>query len=160
MRKIGSQGDSAGQFDRPSGITYLNDNEILVADEWNHRIQQVDVRTGNVVNSFGKRGKAKREFSQPGDVCVNQQQRIVVTEWYNRRIQVMTQKGETVTMFGDSGPEKLERPTSCIPYKNMFLVADGGNDYIKVFDQSGTFLLKFGKKGIKMDNLSGRVVFF
>ena len=148
LRKIGSQGDSAGQFDRPSGITYLNDNVILIADEWNHRIQQVDVRTGNVVNSFGKRGKAKREFSQPGDVCLNQQQHIVVTEWYNHRIQVTTQEGETIAMFGDSGPEKLERPTSCIPYKNIFLVADGGNDYIKVFDQStGTFLLKFGKKG-------------
>ena len=31
--------------------------------------------------------------------------------------------------------------------KNKFLLADGGNDYIKVFNQSGTFLLKFGKKG-------------
>ena len=147
LRKIGSQGENVGQFDRPSGLTYLNDNEILIADEWNHRIQQVDVQTGNVLNSFGKRGKAMREFSQPGDVCLNQQRHIVITEWCNHRIQVMTQEGDTVTIFGDSGPEKLGRPTSCIPYKNMFLVADGGNDYIKVFDRSGTFLYKFGKKG-------------
>ena len=160
LKKFGSQGENAGQFQHPWGVTYLNDNEILIADQWNHRIQQVDVQTGTAVNSFGKRGKAKREFSQPGDVCLNQEQRIVVTEWYNHRIQVMAQQGETITMFGDSGPEKLGRPTSCIPYKNMFLVADGGNDYIKVFDQSGTFLLKFGKKGIKMDNLAGRVVCF
>jgi len=38
-------------------------------------------------------------------------------------------------------------PTSCIFYKNMFLVADGGNNCIKVFNQSGTFLYKFGKQG-------------
>ena len=31
--------------------------------------------------------------------------------------------------------------------KEMFLVADGGNDCIRVFDQSGTFLYKFGKQG-------------
>ena len=29
----------------------------------------------------------------------------------------------------------------------MFLVADGGNEYIKVFDQSGTFLYKIEKEG-------------
>jgi len=29
----------------------------------------------------------------------------------------------------------------------MFLVADGGNHCVEVFDQSGTFLYKFGKKG-------------
>jgi len=46
----------------PWGVTYLNDNEILVADELNHRIQQVDVQTGTVVKSFGKHGKAKGEF--------------------------------------------------------------------------------------------------
>ena len=59
----------------------------------------------------------------------------------------MTHEGETITIFGYSGPEKLNRPTSCIPYKNMFLVSDGSNHCIKAFDQSGTFLYKFGKTG-------------
>ena len=49
-------------------------------------------------------------------------------------------------IFGDKGPEKLNRPTSCIPYKNRFLVSDRDNN-IKVFDQTGTYLYKFGKKG-------------
>jgi len=59
----------------------------------------------------------------------------------------MTQEGGETTMFGDSGPEKLNYPTSCIPFKNMFLVVDGGNHSIKSFGQSGTFLYKFGKEG-------------
>ena len=128
------------------GVTYLNDNEILIADAENGRIQQVDVEIGTVVKSFGKRGKAKGEFSFPIDVCLDEHHRIVVTEWGNNRIQVMTQEGETITIFGDSGPEKLSYPTSCIPCKNMFLVSDGGNHCIKAFDQSGTFLYKFGKR--------------
>ena len=67
----------------------------------------------------------------------------------------MTKEGETITMFGHTGPEKLNYPTSCISYKNMFLVADGNNGCIKVFDQRGTFLYKFGKQG----NQNGRLFF-
>jgi len=59
----------------------------------------------------------------------------------------MTQEGETITMFGGSGPEKLSDPAGCIHYKNIFLVCDGGNKCITVFNQSGTFLYKFGKHG-------------
>ena len=147
LRKIGSQGRNAEQFYHPAGVTYINDNEILVADQWNHRIQQVNVQTGTVVKSFGKSGTGKGEFSYPVDVCLEEQHGIVVTEFVNHRIQVMTQESKTIIMFGDSGPEKLNHPTSCIPYKNMFLVSEGGNNCIKVFDQSGTFLYKFGKKG-------------
>jgi len=147
LRRIGSEGGNAARFHQPRGVTYLNDNEILVADQRNHRIQQVDVQTGTVVKTFGKCGGAKGEFSSPVDVCLDEQQRIVVTELGNHRIQVMTQEGETITMFGDSGPEKLKCPTSCIPYKNMFLVTDIDNNCIKVFNQSGTFLYKFGKQG-------------
>ena len=147
LKKIDSQGKNAEKFDHPWGVTYLNNNEILIADQWNKRIQQVDVQTGTVVKSFGKRGKGKGEFSNPVDVCLDEQCHIVVTELGNDRIQVMTQEGETITMFGDSGPEKLNIPISCIPYKNRFLVTDAGNSCIKVFDQSGTFLYKFGKEG-------------
>ena len=147
LRKIGSQGENAGQFHYPCGVTYLNDDEILIADQWNHRIQQVDVQTGTVVKTFGRNGAAKGELSDPVDVCLDEQHRIVVTECGNHRIQVMTQEGETITMFGESGPEKLNYPRSCVPYENMFLVADGYKNCIKLFDQSGTFLSKFGKQG-------------
>ena len=147
LRKIGSSGKNAGQFNYPSGVKYLNDNEILIADQGNHRIQRVNVQTGTAVKSFGKYGAAKGEFSDLVDVCLDEQHRIVVSDCGNHRIQVITQEGETITMFGHSGPEKLNCPRSCIPYKNMFLVADAGNYRIKVFDQSGTFLYKFGKQG-------------
>ena len=60
---------------------------------------------------------------------------------------MLSKDGKTISIFGDSGPERLNRPTSCIPYKNTFLVTDGGNSCIKVFDQSGTFLYKFGTQG-------------
>ncbi len=147
LRKIGSQGKNAGQFHYPWGVTYLNDNEILIADQWNNRIQQVDVHTGTILKSFGNYGAAKGEFYSPVDVCLDEQHRIVVTDCGNHRIHVFSKEGETIFIFGDSGPEKLNRPIGCIPYKNMFLVSDSDKNCIKVFDQSGTFLYKFGKTG-------------
>ena len=125
---------------------FLNDNEILIGDTLNHRIQHINIQTGAVVKSFGKHGAGKGELKYPVDVCLDDGGRIVVTEFANHRIQVFSRNGETFT-FGDSEAEKLLYPVSCIPYKNKFLVSDGGNCCIKVFDQSGTFLYKFGKEG-------------
>ena len=99
------------------------------------------------MKSFGKEGRKKGEFSGPVDVTVDDEERIVVTERGNKRIQVMSKEAESIFTFGDKGPEKLHYPSCCIPYKKMFLVSDAGNHCIKAFDQSGTFLYKFGKKG-------------
>ena len=147
VRKTGSKGEKPGEFQFPRGVLYLNDSEILVADDDNHRIQQLNIQTGTVVKSFGKYGAGKGEFEGPVDVSLDDEERIVVTEFGNDRIQVMSKEGESIFTFGNSGPEKLYGPTSCLPYKNMFLVSDGNNDCIKVFDQSGTFLYKFGEQG-------------
>ena len=145
LRKLGGKGGNLARFKYPAGVSYVNNDEILIADQCNHRIQHINIQTGTVVKSFGKYGSGKGEFKNPLDVCLDGEGRIVVTEFGNHRIQVLSREGETISIFGDSDPEKLKDPTSCIPYKNKFLVA--GNNCIKVFDQSGTFLYKFGQKG-------------
>jgi len=147
LTKRGSEGANPGQFRCASGVFYVNKNEIVVADPGNHRIQHINIQRGTVVKKFGEHGLGKGEFKGPVDVCLDDEGRIVVTEWGNNRIQVLSQEGKTISILGNRGPEKLNKPTSCIPYKNMFLVSDRGNDCIKVFDQSGTFLHKFGKQG-------------
>ena len=145
LRKIGSRGGNPGQFISPGGVSMVNNNEILIADRGNHRIQHINIQTGIVVKIFGKHGAGKGEFKNPLDVCLDDEGRIVVTEFGNHRIQVLSQEGETISIFGESGPEKLNHPASCIPYKNKFLVIDENN--IRVFDQSGTFMYKFGNLG-------------
>ena len=147
LRKIGSEGANPGQFKYPSGVSYVNNNEALIADNINHRIQHINIQTGTILKSFEKRGTGKGEFRNPADLWLDDEGRIVVTEWGNHRIQVLSQEGETISIFGDSGPEKLNKPISCILNKNMFFVADAGHNCIKVFDHSGTFLYKFGKQG-------------
>ncbi|XP_078345369.1 uncharacterized protein LOC144630871 [Oculina patagonica] len=147
LSKFGNKGSNSGQFKSPAGVAFLNDNEILVADQRKHRIQHINIQTGTVVKSFGKCGAGKDEVKHPVDVCLDDEGRIVVTDCDNHRIHVLSKEGETISIFGDRSPEKFNYPRSCIPYENMFFVSDGINICIKVNDQTGKFLYKFGKKG-------------
>ena len=148
VRKLGCFGEeAAGRLKRPKEITFLNDEEILVADECNHCIQQFNVQTGNFVKSFGKRGTGEGEFQNPVSVCVDGEGHVVVADCVNNRIQVLTKDGKPVFIFGDSGVEKLKRPTGCIYHKSIFIVSDCESHCLKTFDSSGKFLYKIGEKG-------------
>ena len=147
LRKFGSKGKNAGQFNYPSGVTYLNDDHILVADDFNHRIQQLNVHTGNSVKVFGKCGTGEGELMNPKGVCMAGEGRVAVADFSNNRIQVFTEYGEPVFKFADGGSEKLRGPTGCVFHQNMFIVCDRGNNFLKIFDRSGRFLRKIGEQG-------------
>ena len=147
VRKLGCHGENPGQLNSPAGVTYLNDDEILVADERNHRIQQFNVQTGNFVKSCGKKGTGEGEFKNPISVSIDGEDHVVVADCCNNRIHVLTKDGKLLLKFGDSGPGKLINPTGCIYYKNMFIVSDWLNNCLKVFDSSGKFLYKIGEEG-------------
>ena len=147
LQQIGKEGTDPGQFKNPNGVSFLNNNEILIADQSNNRIQHINIQTGSVVKTFGKKGEGKGHFNTPLSICLDDTERIVVSEFSNNRVQVMSKEGEALFTIGDSGPEKLSTPYSCVPYKNIFLVTERDNHVIKAFDASNTFLYKFGEKG-------------
>ena len=147
LRKVSCHGNEEGQLNTPSDVTYLNDDNILVADELNHRIQQFNVQTGNSVKSFGKRGTKDGEFRNPASVCVDDEGRVIVADYNNIRIQVLSQDGEPLFQFGNSGPEQLINPGSCVYHENKFIVSDWGSDCLKVFDNTGKFLYRIEEPG-------------
>ena len=147
VRKVGCYGNNVGQLNCPIDVTYLNDDNIIVADQLNHRIQQFNVQTGNTVKSFAKKGTRDGEFRSPVSVYVDEEGRVIVADFYNNRIQVLSQDGEPLLQFGNSGPEKLSKPWSCIYHESKFIVSDWGNNCLKVFDNTGKFLYKIGEPG-------------
>ena len=148
VQKLGCHGNNDGQFDCADDVTFLNDDEILVADDCNHRIQQFNVQTGTFVKCFGKKGTGDGEFKNPASVCIRCEGHfVVVAEFNNSRVQVLTMDGEPVLKFGDSGSEKLDHPFCCVCHENKFIVSDNRNNCVQVFDGSGKFLYKFGEKG-------------
>ena len=145
IRKVSCHGKKEGQLKSPEGVTYLNDDNILVADELNHRIQQFNVQTGDFLKSFGKRGMRDGEFQNPVSVCVDDEGRVIVADCRNHRVQVLSQDGEPLFKFGDNGPEKLKRPLGCIYHENKFIVSDFDNNSVKFYDNTGKFLYKIRK---------------
>ena len=142
LRKVSCHGNKEGQLNSPSDVTYLNDDNILVADELNHRIQQFNVQTGDFVKSFGKKGTRDGEFENPVSVCVDDEGRVIVADCCNNRVQVLSQDGEPLFQFGDTGPEKLKRPFGCIYHEKKFIVSDFDNATVKFYDNTGRFLYK------------------
>ena len=150
IRKVSCHGNKDGQLHSPEDVTYLNDDNILVADELNHRIQQFNVQTGNFVKSFGKRGIRDGEFQNPVSVCVDdegRQGRVIVADGGNSRVQVLSQDGEPLFKFGDSGPEKLNRPFGCIYHENKFIVSNWKKNSVTFYDNTGKFLYKIREPG-------------
>ena len=142
LRKVSCHGNKDGQLHSPEDVTYLNDDNILVADELNHCIQQFNVQTGDFVKSLGKRGTRDGEFQNPVSVCVDDEGRVIVADGRNHRVQVLSLDGEPLFKFGDSGPEKLNRPSGCIYHENKFIVSDWDDKSVKFYDKTGKFLYK------------------
>ena len=147
LRKFGHEGKNLGELKAPAGVTFLNDEEIFVADYLNHRIQRFNVHTGSCVSSFGTYGTGKGELQNPESVCIDGVGRVVVADCFNNRMQAFTQDGEPVFIFGDRGSGKLNRPTGCVFYQNRFIVSDTWNHCLKVFDNSGKYLCRIGEQG-------------
>ena len=67
--KFGEFGILEGQFTEPSGVAITQDNEIVVADTNNHRIQVFD-KEGNFKFQFGEVGKRDGQLLYPNRVAV------------------------------------------------------------------------------------------
>ena len=145
VRQVG--GGKAGHLIGPDDVKFINDDEILVADHSGHRLQQFNLHSEKLLNTFGRSGTGMGEFKHPISICMDGKGNIIVAEYSNNRVQVLTRDGVPMFKFGDSGPEKLNNPVGCVCYKNMFIVADSGNSCLKVFNSSGNFLRKIGERG-------------
>ena len=124
LRNVRGRGNNADQLNHPTDVTFLDDDEILVADELNHLIQQFNVQSGEFVKSFGKKGTGDGEFKNPTSVCMDNKGHVVVTDYVNSGIQVLTKDGVPVFKFGDREPT-LDHPIGCVCHKNMFIVILG-----------------------------------
>ena len=147
VRKFGCYGKGPGQLCYPAGLTFVNDDELLVVDYCNCRIQQFNVQTGNFSKSFGKVGTGDSEFMGAEGIFMNDEGHVILADYSSNRIQVLDKDGKFMYEFGDNGPGKLDQPTGCIYHENKFIVSDIGNHCLKVFDKSGKFLYKIGEKG-------------
>jgi len=98
--KYGSKGSGNGQFDAPSGVAFDNrNNQIVVADTNNHRIQIFD-EEGTFLRSFGQ-----GHLSLPGGIAIDPAGNYFVSDAGTDCIQVFDYAGTFVRVIGSKGKE-------------------------------------------------------
>ena len=104
-------GDADGQgnqasFRRPYGLTLDNNGDILVADEWNHKIRRITpeglVSTVAGIGLIGSDNSLalSSSFNYPWDMTVDSLGNIFVADGYNYLVRKITPEGQVSTYAG------------------------------------------------------------
>lgn len=141
--KFGEFGVMEGQFTEPSGVAVNAQNDIIVADTNNHRIQIFD-KEGRFKFQFGECGKRDGQLLYPNRVAVVRTSGdIIVTERSpTHQIQIYNQYGQFVRKFGAN---ILQHPRGVtVDNKGRIVVVECKVMRVIIFDQIGNVLQKFG----------------
>lgn len=141
--KFGEFGVMEGQFTEPSGVAVNAQNDIIVADTNNHRIQIFD-KEGRFKFQFGECGKRDGQLLYPNRVAVVRTSGdIIVTERSpTHQIQIYNQYGQFVRKFGAN---ILQHPRGVtVDNKGRIIVVECKVMRVIIFDQNGNVLQKFG----------------
>uniref|UniRef100_A0A915AKF5 RING-type E3 ubiquitin transferase n=1 Tax=Parascaris univalens TaxID=6257 RepID=A0A915AKF5_PARUN len=140
--KFGEFGVMEGQFTEPSGVAVNAQNDIVVADTNNHRIQVFD-KEGRFKFQFGECGKRDGQLLYPNRVAVNRVTGdFIVTERSpTHQIQIYNQYGQFLRKFGAN---ILQHPRGvCVDSKGRIIVIECKVMRVIIFDMFGNILQKF-----------------
>ncbi|MFH4973427.1 hypothetical protein AB6A40_000136 [Gnathostoma spinigerum] len=140
--KFGEFGVMEGQFTEPSGVAVNAQNDIIVADTNNHRIQVFD-KEGRFKFQFGECGKRDGQLLYPNRVAVNRVTGdFIVTERSpTHQIQIYNQYGQFMRKFGAN---ILQHPRGvCVDNKSRIIVIECKVMRVIIFDMYGNILQKF-----------------
>lgn len=132
-----------------SGILETADGDIIISDDFNHRVQVYD-KQHQLKFSFGQKGKKHGEFCYPKGIATDSEENIYVADCWNHRIQKFTKDGKFISTFGiyGSNPSQFNEPVSIAVNKNNhLLVVDRCNHRVQFFDDKGCYQGAIGHRG-------------
>jgi len=137
----------------PSGLCFTREGNLLLADDFNHRIQVYDPQF-NLLQSFGSKGKEPGQFQYPKGIAVDPDGNIYVADCWNHRIQKFNAKGTPLLAFGSCGDGKgeLNEPYDILvePSGNL-IVVERYNHRVQFFDSQGLSLGWVGDRGTVLE---------
>jgi len=149
ITSFGGAGSQPGRFNDAWGIAVDDDQNVYVADTFNHRIQKFD-SAGNFLAAWGRPGATDQpgfgsdtQFFGPRDIAFDRQGRLLVTDTGNKRVQVFDRDGNFITQFGGAGDGEgqLNEPVGiAVDAGGNIYVADTWNRRIQVFDPDYRYL--------------------
>ncbi|CAF1523486.1 unnamed protein product [Rotaria magnacalcarata] len=93
------QGGSTNQLNWPSGLFVDDDQTVLIADNWNHRIMQWkngDTTNGQVVAGGNGQGKGLHQCNSPIDVLIDKEtDSLIICDRGNQRVVRLSRRSGT-----------------------------------------------------------------
>ena len=146
---FGKEGNDDGMFDFSRGVAVTDKDEIVAADEYNHRVQVFD-SNGTFLRCFGHEGKNAGEFNNPDGIVIDRNGNIFVADRGNHRVQMFSWEETYLGSFGGNGSldNQLSYPRGLsLDTNGNIIVADAGNKLIKIFTPDGRFVMEIGGQG-------------
>lgn len=137
----------------PSGLCLTLEGNILVTDDFNHRIQIYDPQF-NLINSLGGKGKEPEQFQYPKGIAIDNEGNIYVADSWNHRIQKFNSQGNHLQSFGSIGDGKgeLNEPYDIhIDPSGNLVVVERYNHRIQFFNSNGESLGWVGQRGTALE---------
>ena len=145
---FGKKGSGEGTFMNPLGVAVSDGDEIVVADQGNHRVQVFDSE-GTFLRSFGHEGNNAGEFKSPTGIAIDKDRQIFVAQ-RSHRIQIFSWEGRLLGSFGGKGSldsQLLHGRGLSLDSNGNVIVPDTCNKLIKIFTPDGRLVMKIGGRG-------------
>lgn len=145
----GEQGSAVVQFSGPRGIAVDTNDNILIVDGGNHRLQKFN-RNVEFVASVGTMGSGLNQFMYPTGIAISKRRMIYVCDRDNGRIQILNADLTFSGSFGQRGDAagQFSAPLGLtLDSRSNVYIADSGNHCIQVYTEDGRYLRKFGSRG-------------
>ncbi|MCP5099301.1 MAG: TIGR03663 family protein [Chloroflexi bacterium] len=144
-----------GLFFGPRDIILYGDNQLLVTDTGNHRIQVLD-RDGTFVTQVGSQGNLQGQFFEPVGLAEGLSGEIFLADTWNGRIQQFTRdlfayKEWQVDAWG--GNSINNKPYMAADRDGRIYLTDPEGFRIIIFNSMGEYLGRFGSSGTGIDQL-------
>jgi len=139
LRRFGSRGTGAGQFNFPTHVAADSHGQIFVTDSMNSRIQVFD-SNGQFLRQIGAPGDGPGSFGRPKGVAVDGEGHVYVSDAMFDNFQIFDSDCRLLLSIGHqgTGPGEFYLPgVVAVGRDNRIYVADSYNGRVQVFQPIG-----------------------
>lgn len=134
---------------KPGGLAISQDH-VFVSNLKEHRVEVYDRSSGDLLKTFGQKGKKLEDFYWPVGLACDPEGNVLVTDMINCRVTRYSPSGELLQHFGQVGTSfgSFGRPKgiACDREGRIFVV-DATFQNVQIFNPEGQLLMFFGDPG-------------
>ena len=134
-------------LDRPYGIAYNSQEEMIVSERGGHRVSTFKIRGLGKIRTLGSQGDRPHQMKGPTGIATDDADNIYVSSVH--KLQQFTSRGELIKCTGEKGKKEgeFDDPRGLTLYENEVYVCDCNNHRIQIFDLDLNFVRSIGSRG-------------